>query len=144
MELEDGYTRDGSSGTGTEIAYTVEARNNYIDPRQVGGQIFDNRWRRVIFHRDVIGVPQCDRHNRHTREHGMLGYQAAQALRWWVHATAEAERMAICLETRIIKHTIEYSYKITAVSAHEMIGGEDRSNYMPDWGKEDLDSPPQT
>ena len=66
----------------------------------------------------------------------MLGYAAAQALRWWLHAAAEADNMSgLCLETRIISHKISYSHKIETVGAHDHIHGDDRSNCMPDWGK---------
>ena len=136
MELEEGYEREKGSGSGTEIGYTVEARNNFHAPMQIGGQIFDNRWRQVKFEQSAIGVPICPRYQRHIAEHGMLGYAAAQALRWWLHANAEAgQGMALCLETRIISHKIIYTHKIETQAAHEHVHGDDRSNCMPDWGK---------
>lgn len=136
MELEQDYRRERGSGNGTETAYTVEARYNYPQPTQIGGQIFDNRWREVKFQDSAIGVPRCAPFNRRTLEHGLLGYAAAQALRWWLHAAAEADNMSgLCLETRIVSHKISYSHKIETVAAHDHIHGDDRSNCMPDWGK---------
>lgn len=136
MELEQDYRSERGSGNETETAYTVEARYNYANPVQIGGQIFDNRWREVKFQDAVIGVPRCATFRRHTLEHGMLGYAAAQALRWWLHAAAEADNMSgLCLETRIVSHRISYSHKIETVAAHDHIHGEDRSNCVPDWGK---------
>lgn len=136
MELEPDYRRDHGSGSGSETAYTVEARYNFPRPIQIGNQIFDNRWQRVQFQESEIGVPPCSPIYRHTREHGMLGYPAAQALRWWLHANAEASRGGgMCLETRLVSHTISHSYKIEAIEAHGHIHGEDRSNCIPDWGK---------
>jgi len=133
-ELEPEYRRQHSSGSGEEIAYSVEARYNFTEPTTVGGQLFDNRWRRVHFERSVVGVPPCGRWHRKTIEHGMLGYAAAQALRWWLHALADAEIGGLCLETRIISHRISHSFKIEAVAAHGHIHGDDRSNCIPDWG----------
>jgi hypothetical protein len=135
IDLEPEYRKEGGSGSGTETAYTVEARYDYSEPIQVGKQLFDNRWRRVNFEPSLFGVPQCAPFARHTRDNGMLGYAAAQALRWWVHAEADATNMTgLCLETRIISHRITYSHKIEAIAAHEHIHGKDRSNCIPDWG----------
>jgi len=136
MKLEECYRKERGSGSGSETGYTVEAMHNYVNPISVAGQIFDNRWRQVEFKESAIGVPSCPRHHRYVAENGMLGYSAAQALRWWLHAQAESEHgMAICLETRIVSHRISYSYKVESVSAHDHVHGEDRSNCVPDWGK---------
>lgn len=136
MELEKDYKRECESCSGTESAYSVEARYKYHEPMQLGEQIFDNRWRRVHFRESVIGVPACASHQRRTKECGLLGYAAAQALRWWVHATAEASAGgALCLETRLVSHKITYSHKVEATGVYGHIHGEDRSNCIPDWGK---------
>lgn len=137
MKLEDDYKPNKGSGSGTETAYTVEARYNYPDPSMIGVQIFDNKWRTVNFDKSQIGIPQCSDYAKYTKEHGMYGYQAAQALRWWFVAAASMIHKDICLETRIVKHVIEHSYSITAVSAHDLIGNEDRSGMIPDWGKDE-------
>ena len=134
MELEKDYMRE--HGSGTETGYTVEARYDYQSPVQIGGQLFDNRWRQVDFEKSTIGVPTAPRHQRHIAYHGLLGYAAAQALRWWLHAHAEAEHgVAFCLETRIVSHKISYSHEIETVAAHAHIHGEDRSNCIPDYGQ---------
>ena len=139
MELEEDYERNKGSGTGTETAYTVEARNT-CKPIKVGNQIFYDKWLRVEFDKSTIGVPQCAPFQLHTKEHGLLSYQAANALRWWFHAVLEQEMDAgrWSMETRIVKHIISYSHKIEAVSCHGLVSGEDRSNIMPDWGKKDV------
>lgn len=136
MELEPDYTRERGNGSGTETAYTVEARFNYHAPIMIAGQIFDDRWRRVNFQHGKVGVPAASPFDRHTIEHGLLGYAAAQALRWWLHATADAQSMgcALCLESRLVEHRISYTHKIEAIAAHGYVGGEDRSNCIPDWG----------
>ena len=148
MKLEDGYDKGGGSGQSTETAYTVEARINYPSPASVAGQIFDIRWSRVYFEKNAangIGVPDAPHHKRATLEHNLLDYAAAQALRWWLHATAAVENVAVyCLETRLVSHKITTSHSIEAIEAHEYIHGDDRSNIMPDWGKtnEDCSIPP--
>ena len=52
---------------------------------------------------------------------GLLTYSAAQALRWWTHAAAHLD-FKISLETRLVKHQIEYDFKVTALNAIEEIG----------------------
>lgn len=139
MELEEGYDKRGTSGgTSGGTCYTVEARYNSHEPKEFGGQIFDNRWRQVNFARAAIGVPAGNRAlDWVALEHGYLGYAAAQALRWWFHAHADAEGFGggLCLETRLVKHKYSVDYKIEPTSAHEHIHGEDRSNCIPDWGE---------
>ena len=126
-----------SRGSGTETCYSVEARYDFPSPIQVAGQIFDNRWREVKFVDSEIGVPRASELQEHTIRHRMLGYSAAQALRWWLHAIADTQKggMCLCLETRIVKHTIKYSHEIEAISEHDHIKGDDRSNCIPDWKK---------
>ena len=126
MELEPEYKKDRGSGNGTETAFTVEARYNYINPIQIGDQIFDNRWREVSFRESLVGVPNNRRTLMPTIAHGMLGYAAAQALRWWLHAVAEATHGSYNLETRIVSFKITYSHKIEAVDVLEasVIKGE--------------------
>jgi hypothetical protein len=125
IELEPDYVRKISSGSATEMAYTVEARMDGPTPETVGGQIFDNRWRRVKFEPAAGGVPAAPDYARRTLEHGMLGYAGAQALRWWLHA--ETYKLAggaqWALETRLVRHKITSTYAIDAVAAVEPIDG---------------------
>jgi hypothetical protein len=135
MELEADYKRERGSGNGSETAYAVEARYTFHDPLVLGDQVFDNRWRRVKFVQSAVGVPAAPSCYRQTLEHGLLAYAAAQALRWWLHANADANgHGGLCLETRLVAHRITYSHKIEAISAHGHIHGGDRSNCVPDWG----------
>ena len=123
------FPRNVASGSGSETAYSVEARMNYSQPMQIAGRIFDNRWVAVQFDKSAVGVPSAPFYARHTLEHGLLGYSAAQALRWWLHAQADNEIKGTCLETRIVKHKISYTHTIEAEAAHGYIGGDDRSNH---------------
>jgi hypothetical protein len=138
-ELESEYRKNRGSGSGTDYGYVVEARNTCADPVQIGGEIFDNKWRSVntVQVGDGVGVP-APRYNKRLAEHGLLGYAAAQAIRWWFHASAESVGFGyVCLETRIIKCKLTYSHEVEAMSAHEIIGGEERTHIRPDWGKEE-------
>lgn len=124
-----------SRGSGTETGYKVEARYNFNQAVKISDFIIDNRWRQIDFPKATNGVPQAPFYQRHTLEHGYLSYAAAQALRWWLHAEAESDGGGLCLETRIVKYKIAHSYEITRVAEHMRIGGDDRSNCIPDWGK---------
>ena len=136
MELEEDYHRERSSGSGTEIGYTVEARENASTFIQINGQTFDKQWREVNF--KELGIPQCAAFRKQTLKHGLLGYATAQTLRWWLHAQSEAEHgIALCFETRIVSHRISYSHKIETIAVHDHIHGDDRSNSMPDYGETD-------
>lgn len=130
----DEFPSKGSSGSGTEIAYSVQARLAYHQPRQVCGHLLDLRWTTLYFEKSPIGVPV--RAGSMARGHcGLLSYQAAQALRWWFLAQAELEFSCLCLETRLVEHRVEYSYSATAARAGAIIGGDDRSNIMFGWGE---------
>lgn len=133
---DETYPYEISRGSGTETAYAVEARIRGNHAMPIGKQIFDTRWQRVEVKNSLIGVPSAAPYS-HAPAHGLFGYSAAQALRWWFIANAEQEGRgaAICLETRIIKYIIHYTHRVEAVSDHAYIGAEDRSHMMPDWGK---------
>jgi hypothetical protein len=120
MELEPEYERKGETAEGTETGYTVEARNNYPLPETIGRLLLDNRWQRVNFPRSDTGVPQCVDYQRHVKMLGLLSLEAAQALRWWLHADARNESK-YCVETRIVRHKISYSYKIEAVAVVDVV-----------------------
>jgi hypothetical protein len=132
------FPAKGSSGSGVQTGYSVEARHTYSDPIVIAGTIYHQNWRRVQPDQaQGFGVPAAHPHYRYLHEHNLMTYPAAQAIRWWLHAIAEAESIGggLCLETRLIKHKVEYSHAETKVSVHAQVGGDDRSNRIPDWGK---------
>ena len=136
-EIAPEFPKKGQSGGGTEEAYSVEARFMYNEPKQFGAQIFDQRWKTVLF--DRVSPPLGVQHGPPSRSGaravcGLYGYQAAQALRWWFHANAAAGWQDTCLETRLVRHRLKYEFSSEAVSAHVQIGGDDRSGRMPDYG----------
>lgn len=131
------YPKSGSSGNGRTVGYTVEARYTGIghDHVVIAGTTYTDRWKRVYAEKSPIGVPGHSRFEPWLAQSGLMNYAAAQAIRWWFHAIAEVDFNNLCLETKIVKHEVEYSYKETAISEHAFVGGEDRSSSMPDWGK---------
>ena len=124
-EFEPDYKTKRGNGSGTTYGYTVEARYNYPNPIKVGEYILDNRWREIDFHESQNGVPKYGKYDTQLQRHGLLGYEAAQALRWWLHAHAEAEHgMILCLESRIVTIKITYSHELEAVSFSDFEGEE--------------------
>jgi hypothetical protein len=136
MKLEEDYRTQKGRTEGTMIGYTVEARYNYHTPIQLGNQLFDERWREVRFEDGHgVGIPNSPSDHKLLKS-GLRGYAAAQALRWWVHAAADADMSYFCLETRLVKHELKYNQSVEAVSVHDVVGGENRSHIMPDWNDE--------
>lgn len=126
----------GKSG-GTQTGYYVEARCSCDEPRQYGDHIYSTKWKRVHFTKGPTGVPQSGFRENVLSEFSLYGYQTAQALRWWFHAEAEKSALgSLCLETRIVKCKVEFSFSCDVLSSHDVIGAEDRTSIMPDYGKE--------
>lgn len=125
-----------SSANGGITGYRVEAMHDSPNPIAVSGQMFTRDWKIVHFAEGACGVPAGPSFNQPWLSAGhCFSYQAAQALRWWLHASAEAENMSgICLRSRIVKFAIKYSIAVTRETEHCEINGEDRSNCIPDWG----------
>ncbi len=100
------------SGSGTDSGYTVEARYASHRPEMICGQMLDNRWSTLRFDKAPIGVPS---QTWPVSVPGYLSFEAAQALRWWFIAQARADyRGMFCLETRLVRHKIKYSYEVAA------------------------------
>ena len=131
--MSDEYPKKSSSSSSTIQGYSVEARYSGGEPKALGKQIFDNRWRTVQYDTGpTIGIPVSRHAERQLTERCLYNYSAAQALRWWLHANADATFDGICLESKLIKHEIKTVSECTAVSEHKLISGEDRSNMMPE------------
>ncbi len=119
------YPYETSYCSGVENGWTVEARYVYPEPKVLGKQIFDNRWRAVDFQTSPIGIPACNFSNRFGLHLGLLPYESAQALRWWFIAQINEDGAgALCMETRIVKHRVEYTLSSKAVSSHDNLGGD--------------------
>ena len=102
------------SGSGTVFGYKVEARMNYHDPAVICGNNLDNRWRPIRVY-DGPGVTH--RVNHHLAQVGLFEYETAEALRWQFISAARAEELgSLCLETRLVKCKVEYSYSATPIA----------------------------
>jgi len=126
-----------SHASGTKHAYRVEVRCGAHEPRVVQGITLDKEWREIHFPEGVPGVPVGPRFDiPELMSTSTLSYQAAQALRWWFHASVEAEKglNSVMIDSRIVKYEIKYSREWKRISTHCEIGGDDRSNIMPDYG----------
>lgn len=110
------FPKERGTHHSTMVGYSVEAMFDSNAPRLIAGQIFDARWREVSFAEapDGVGVPRADRFNLEIVKHGLFGYEAAQALRWWLHAVARLEGNEYCLKTRLIEHKVITETKVTA------------------------------
>jgi hypothetical protein len=106
-----------TSSNGTAHGYSVEARmHGNLPPLQIGRQIFDSNWRGVQFDSGgPCGVKASQWHRYELDACGLLSYEAAQALRWWLLADAPAFSG---IETRLVKHTITYA--VSAVRVEEL------------------------
>lgn len=131
--MSEEYPSEQASSTENLVGYKVEARMNYIQPTMIGNQIFDKEWRVVHYEKreDGLGIPADGWPAVKLNEHNIYGFAAAQALRWWLHAAADSAGHGLCLESRLVKHTLTITTKLTAVSNHEVVGSEDRTNCMP-------------
>lgn len=133
IETQTEFPKKGQSGHGSTAGYSVEARHTSGDHAVIAGVVYTKEWKRLHPEQAPIGVPAHGRFETWLGQCGLMSYPAAQAIRWWFHAIAEQEFKNICLETRIVKHQVKYSYEETSTSEHALIGGEDRSNCYPDW-----------
>ncbi len=125
--------------------WSVEVRYAYHDPVEIAGVLLDNRWRPLIPIPSPVGVPRGPRYWAAIHEMtNTFSYASAQALRWWFHAIAESNFDGICLESRLVRHRIKHSYSSQAESVHGRIGGDDRSNSMPDWGRSVAEQQPDS
>lgn len=121
-----------TSQHGTTHGYRVEAMVDSDDPLTVDGQTFTRKWRFVHYAEGAVGVPIGPRFERHwlAASH-TYDYAAAQALRWWLHANANAAMGilgfgAMSLHTRLVKYRIKYDIEATRDSDHAEINGRDK------------------
>ena len=131
IELETDYNKDIDNLSGHEIAYSIEARYNNPQPKQVCGILLSDKWVKLNFPADLDGIPSL-RHLKFSKDFGVFGYSQAQALRWKFHAIVESKLGAesFGLETRLVKHKIEYNVKVTAISQHDV---ESDQSMVPSW-----------
>ena len=113
------FPKPHSQHNSTHKGYTVEARFDYRAPCMIAGQLFDSRWRQVSVTESPIGISSG---HQDLLQHGLYGYELAQALRWWLHAQAKIENSDFCLLTRLVEHEMVSQITITATRAIEETG----------------------
>lgn len=94
---------------GDTFGFKVQFRAAGDAPISIGGEVVYPTWKDAVFAEGKIGVPcqvptDTDRHI--LAHHHLLGHEAAQALRWWMHA-----EMGDKIRTRLMKYRIEYAHK---------------------------------
>ena len=128
--MSDNFPIKNSSRSGSIPCYSVQARCTRVEPKSINGVIYHKEWRTVPFEKGVFGVPN-NIYSSEALDLGLLSYQTAQALRWWFHSSLSYDD--VCFETRILKHVVTFSSSDEIVGAFDHVGGENRSNLMPDW-----------
>lgn len=116
-ELEEGYKKEKTSGSGTTYGYTVEVRvGSMTEPKIIAGSIVSRQWGQLNLDKgETIGVPAKKR-DFGMFEHGLMSHNQAQAMRYWFEAIADNESSWGSIETRLVCHSYNYSYKVEAVS----------------------------
>lgn len=117
LNLPHGNSMNGTNDSG----YQVQAR--YMGPdgaKKVGDMMLCATWKTINFKKSHGGVPGGKAFEFWLPATDCMNFSAAQALRWWFIAEAEAELFgSLCLETRIVRFKIDYSVKAEAVSVLE-------------------------
>lgn len=116
------------SASGTTQVYVVEARTTSGKITIIAGNALSPEWRRVNFAQSKIGVPNCTYHIISERyAPGLFTYEAALALAHWFLTIPAGERATIlpmhplCVQARIVKVELKYSYETKEVGVGEAI-----------------------
>lgn len=120
------------AGSGTVVGWTVEARYVCDGAKIINGQVFDHKWRRVNFEKSSVGVPRGAIYQEPWLTlTNQYGYEAAQSLRWWFYTARERSGMigTLCLETRLARHKISYSYNVEREGA-DHVANEENCRYV--------------
>lgn len=106
------------SGSGSSDVFMIEIRTTYPHPTVHEGYIIDNTWREIP-HQIICA---CGGQGIAIRRNfspiaddrmGGMNFEAAEALRWQALAwlTAQSWGGTLCIETRIVKKRIHYTYR---------------------------------
>lgn len=126
-EAKPEFPNERGAGQGSGVGYTVEARYNSDDARVICGMPLTRKWQHVSTTRAPSGVPTEQVCLGMTPFfEGVLNYPAAQALRWWFIAAAAVEHNDLLLETRLVEHRCEYTWKDTTIRAVNETDGYNR------------------
>jgi hypothetical protein len=111
------------AASGAQDLYIVEARTSYISPEVHCGMILDGQWRRVYFPESPIGIKTLT-YSRIADELQLLNYEAALARATWFMSEPSSGELpfhALCVQTRIVKVKLTYSYSTEEVGVGEML-----------------------
>jgi hypothetical protein len=101
-----------SNHNGTSYGYKVEARRRELFQELIrpDGTVLNSSWKIVHFpkNEEGRGIPTTGRPIKHELEFcNLLGYESAQALRWWY-----LSELPYGCETRLRKYKIEYAFTV--------------------------------
>lgn len=113
-------------GNMKDEGYSVQARYaaGRGDHKVIGGLVLTGDWKDMAFQRGTPGVSAAAPHS-FLHVCGLLTFQAAEALRWWLHAEAAGSDALgdLCVETRLIRHEIALDYEVVAVEPLAEVAG---------------------
>lgn len=133
-------TPKSAAGQGTEILYYVEARSTFsepkiIDPRRPVPFVLDNKWRRIPLSHDpsnpltvpvrpTFGTPWYS---------DLMNEEAGLALAYLFLAELASHYDGACVECRLVKVTVKYSYTTEESGVGPIINRSDgpRTKYEP-------------
>lgn len=125
------FPEDRARGSGGSNGYSVEARLVFNGASEVvGGTVLGPNWKTLHFEKSPIGIPKGRVGWGHMPDTSLLPYESAQALRWWFLAVVADERPGgtLCVETRLIKHRCEYTFKEVAEKPVSHTDGREEAN----------------
>ena len=123
--MEQEFPKRARSRGGNTHGYSIEARTTYPEPQEICGMLLGKDWQQISLCNSPNGVPAHRSYDFAVSALGYLGYEAAQALRWSFLAQAAASGGDYCLETRLVKHKIEYKAEAIKVCEVDVL----------DWGE---------
>lgn len=116
------FPKEHGHGTHSTRGYSVEARTtDGIPPRIVDDKAFGDEWQRIEFASSpIIGVAPHSNWDYGLAAAHLYSYEAAEALRWWWLAERGMTGRVFFM-TRLVEHTVEFSYRSTAVGEKSVI-----------------------
>lgn len=133
MSNTNEFPKKDLSSNGTSFGYAIEVRKLPGLPPMVlsNGFVVASEWVRLPLEKSVCGEGIVSRSHGEISlaRHGLLTYEAAQALRFAFYAAH-----GFCgVESRLVRHKINYTLEIIAEKGFEYMGGEGQpSPYRPE------------
>lgn len=150
--MMDGQRIFGSMTNNCRDYFVPEVRCYYsANEKDIFGLRLDGVWRRLpyiiqnggmVVNGVICGVP-LGHIDPVAAEHGLLPYNAAQALRAWFVAALSADFKHLCVQTRLVRVKLKTSYEITEDEIIEEQDAEPRYASMVQGRKRLLGYQPQ-